>query len=131
MNNNIYANNNFNFKNNYNNIVVNNNIINNNNNYNNYNQKNNNYREPQMNKVILNKRKINEKFKTIPDGASFEDEGLNVINLNKKINQSEYFENKIFENEKIEYNQIYFYSSKDKLNDNLINNPNIIYKNLK
>jgi 5'-3' exonuclease len=134
-NNNIISSNNAININNTNNIFINNNNITNNNiiinNSNNQFQQNEIYREPQINKVILNKRKIDKKFKTIPDGAELENQGYNVINLTKQINQSEYSKNKLFNNEKIEYNQIYFYSSKDKLNDNLLNNHNIIFKNLK
>jgi len=44
------------------------------------------------------------------------------------INVSEYRENRLFPNENIEYNQMYFYSVEESQNDMIKNNGNIIFK---
>ena len=94
----------------------------------------NKYEQPaqqyQTKKIITkNNRQIDKKFKTYPEGIEINTDA-NKISFDKSmVNQSEYREHRIFQNETIKSNQLYYYSS-DNAPSIIANNSNIIFKHI-
>ena len=94
----------------------------------------NKYEQPaqqyQTKKIITkNNRQIDKKFKTYPEGIEINTDA-NKISFDKSmVNQSEYREHRIFQNETIKSNQLYYYSS-DNAPSIIANNSNIIFMHI-
>lgn len=79
--------------------------------------------------ITKDKMKISSQFKTHPEGVTLTSDVKVVSNEKKIINVSEYRTNRIFQNENLKRNQIYYYSYGQKENfERLSKNPNLIVK---
>ena len=112
--------------------VATNTITNNNNNQNkNYNKYEQPSQQYQTKKIITkNTRQIDKKFKTYPEGIEINTDANKISFDKSKVNQSEYREHRIFQNETIKPNQLYYYSSDNTPSAIIANNTNIIFKHI-
>ena len=79
--------------------------------------------------ITKNNFTIDKKFKTYPEGIEIERE--NKISFDKnQVNVSEYRQGRIFQNENLKPNQLYFYSSDIKPPESIVKNENIIFKHI-
>ena len=79
--------------------------------------------------ITKNNFTIDKKFKTYPEGIEIE--GENKISFDKnQVNVSEYIQGRIFQNENLKPNQLYFYSSDTKPPESIVKNENIIFKHI-
>ena len=84
----------------------------------------------ETNKILSKKVVINKKFKGWPEGIEIDDNSNKISFQQSNINVSEYRENRLFQNENIQYHQLYYYSGQDCQNDLIKNNSNIIFKKI-
>ena len=91
---------------------------------------NQNQNQYEINKIISKKVIINKKFKAWPEGIEIDDNSNKISFQKSNINVSEYRENRLFQNENIQYNQLYYYSGQECQNNLIKNNSNIIFKKI-
>ena len=79
-------------------------------------------------RIITKTVPVDKKFKTYPEGIELNSK-TEKINFEKSVkNVSEYRENRLFQNEKIGFNQLYYFSSEENC---LSQNKNVIFQSLK
>ena len=77
--------------------------------------------------ITRDNNKINSSFKTNPQGAKLNSDVQYIDNEKKVHNVSEYRSNRVFQNETLAKNQIYYYGNKEN-SETLASNKNVIFK---